>query len=62
VNAAKTGNMANYVKASVIFGSDSDRAKQYLNNDAPEMSPVSQINDNPNSAESIYKRLNDERN
>ena len=55
VSAAKTGNMANYVSASVFFGSQSDRATRYLqNDDVPEMRPP----ENPNSAESIYQRLN----
>ena len=58
VNASKTGNMANYVKATFAFGSDSDRAKSYLNNEVPEMKPVQKTDSNPNSAESVYKRIN----
>lgn len=61
ITAAKSGNMANYVKASLIFGSDSDRATRYLDDadNKTEMSPASTIqNENPNSAESLYKRLN----
>ena len=58
VNASKTGNMANYVKARVAFGSDSDRAKSYLTNEAPEMQPLPKTDNNPNSAESVYKRIN----
>ncbi|MBR2209416.1 MAG: hypothetical protein IJ859_11465 [Synergistaceae bacterium] len=61
VSASKTGNMANYIEARVAFGADSDRAKRYLNNDTPEMKPVPKTDDNPNSAESIYKRLNNEK-
>ena len=63
VTAAKTGNMANYVKASLAFGSDSDRAKSTLNNAdnsvSAEMISTPKIqNENPNSAESLYERLN----
>ena len=50
--------MANYVKATVAFGSDSDRAKSYLNSEAPEMQPLPKTDSNPNSAESVYKRIN----
>ena len=63
VTAAKTGNMANYVKASLAFGSNSDRAKSTLNNAdniaSAEMISTPKIqNENPNSAESLYERLN----
>ena len=61
VNASKTGNMANYVKARVAFGSDSDRAKSYLTNEAPEMQPLPKTDNNPNSAESVYKRINNQK-
>ena len=57
-NAAKSGNMLHYVSASLVFGSDSDRATRYLNNDTPEMRPAPKFNDNPNSAESLSERLN----
>ena len=61
VNASKTGNMANYVKATVAFGSDSDRAKSYLNSETPEMQPLPKTDNNPNSAESVYKRINNQK-
>ena len=48
VSAAKSGNMRNYVAASFVFGSDSDRATRYLENDTPEMHPAS----NPNNERS----------
>ena len=48
VSAAKSGNMRNYVAASFVFGSDSDRATRYLDNDTPEMHPAS----NPNNERS----------
>ena len=58
ISAAKTGNMANYVSASFFFGSHSDRATRYLqNNDVPEMMPAPK-NENPNSPESLFERLN----
>ena len=58
ISAAKTGNMANYVSASFFFGSHSDRATRYLqNDDVPEMMPAPK-NENPNSPESIFERLN----
>ena len=58
ISAAKTGNMANYVSASFFFGSHSDRATRYLqNDDVPEMMPAPK-NENPNSPESLFERLN----
>lgn len=57
-NAAKSGNMLHYVSASLVFGSDSDRATRYLNNDTPEMRPAPKFDDNPNSAESLSEHLN----
>ena len=57
VSAAKSGNMRNYVAASFVFGSDSDRATRYLENDTPEMHPTSK-NENPNSPESFFEHLN----
>ena len=61
MDAHKGGNMLNYVAASTVFGSNSDRATRYLhNNDIPEMRPAPK-NENPNSAESLFERLNNER-
>ena len=61
VNAARTGNMANYVAASVLFGSRSERTARFLqNDDVPEMRPPTK-DENPNSPESIYERLNSQR-
>ena len=45
VNAARSGNMLHYVAASTLFGSQSDRATRYLDDDTPEMLPA------PKSAE-----------
>ncbi|MBQ7576744.1 MAG: hypothetical protein IJT21_00595 [Synergistaceae bacterium] len=50
VSAAKSGKMRNYVAASFVFGSDSDRAARYLENDAPEMHSAS----NPNNERIIF--------
>ena len=55
VSAAKSGNMRNYVAASFVFGSDSDRATRYLENNATEMPPASK---NENSSESFFEHLN----
>lgn len=58
ISAAKTGNMANYVSASFFFGSHSDRATRYLqNDDVPEMIPAPK-NENPNSPEKLFEPLN----
>ena len=60
VNAAHSGNMLNYVSASFAFGADSQRARRYLNPDVPEMRPPEK-NSNPNSPESVFERLKNEK-
>ena len=58
IDAHKGGNMLNYVAASTVFGSHSERATRYLHNDdTPEMRPAPK-NENPNSQESSFERLN----
>ena len=50
--------MLNYVAASTVFGSHSERATRYLHNDdTPEMRPAPK-NENTNSQDSFLERLN----
>ena len=50
IDAHKGGHMLNYVAASTVFGSHSERATRYLHNDVPEMRPAPK-NENPNNNE-----------